>query len=292
MKKVRVFLTAVLLVFLTGCAGSDLNSTVFVSSMGISLDGDVYSVTVFGSAADDDGVTEVSASGVGRTLSEAMNNASESCGWEIFLGHCEGIAANSAALRDTAMLSEFSDSVISPACPVYFSDSPERGAGKLTGKGFEAPLYKLSVSARNGVPAVLPTAEAPDRTAIVTSDKTILTDSEDSLGIMLLRGEAIPQTITVTAENGSEMVDISPETKRSAYYSDGVLNVEVTVGLNIGEASPEAVDSAEELIGGICRSAYEKLVVGMGIDAAGISSLTSYNTEQLMASKLILTVHR
>lgn len=290
MKKVRVFLTAVLLVFLTGCAGSDLNSTVFVSSMGISLDGDVYSVKVFGSAADDEGVTEVSASGVGQTLSEAMNNASEGCGREIFLGHCDGIAANSAALRDTAMLSEFSDSVISPACPVYFSDSPGRGAEKLTGEGFEAPLYKLSVSVRNGVPAVLPTAEDPDRTAIVTAEETILTDSEDSLGIMLLRGEAIPRTITVTAEKGAETVDIFPETKRSAYYSEGVLNVEVTVRLNIEDASPEAIRSAEELIGGMCSAAYEKLVVGMSIDAVGISSLTSYNTEQLMTSKLILNV--
>lgn len=290
MKKLGIFVITAMLVLLTGCGGSDLNSTVFVSSMGVSLGGGVYSVTVFGSAAAEDGINEVSASGVGRTLAEAMNNASESCGLDIFLGHCEGIAVNSAALRDTAMLSEFSDSVLSPACPVYFSDSPERGAENIPAEGFETPLYKLSVFSRNGSPAVLPTAEDPDRTAIVTAEETILTDSEDSLGIMLLRGEAVPREMTVSTEKGFETVKISPETKRSAYYSDGVLYAEITVCLNTEDTGGEAESTAKELIEGICRAAYEKTVHGMGIDAPGLSSLTSYTREQLIGSKLLLTV--
>ncbi|MGN0693157.1 MAG: hypothetical protein ACI4K7_12475 [Oscillospiraceae bacterium] len=281
---------AAAMLMLTSCGNSDLNSTVFVESVGISLNEGMYTVSVFGSAARGEETEDISAYGTGRTAEEALDNAADSCQMELFLGHCEGIAANSAALRDLALLAEFSDGEISPACPVYFSDSPEKSAENIPAEGFETELYELSVFSKNGVPAVIPVAEDPERVAVLTAEETILTDSEDSLGIMLLRGEAYPRELTVSGEEGFETVTISPETKRSAYYADGVLHVDMTVKLNIGEASPQAAGSASELIREICISAYVKLVNDMGIDAVGISSLTAYNEAQLIGSRLVLTI--
>lgn len=290
-KMTGLLCAAAAMMFLTSCGESDLNSTVFVTSMGISLNDGAYTVSVFGSAAKGEETEDISAYGTGRTAAEALDNAAEDCGMELFLGHCEGIAANSAALRDLALLAEFSDGEISPACPVYFSDSPEKGAENIPAEGFETELYELSVFSKNGVPAVIPVAEDPERVAVLTAEETILTDSEDSLGIMILRGEGCPRTLTVTGENGFETVKISPETKRSAYYADGVLHAEMTVRLNMDEASPQAAESAAELIREICISAYVKLVNDMGIDAVGISSLTAYNEAQLLSSRLVLSVN-
>lgn len=290
MKGLKILAIVLMLTFLTSCSGSDLNTTVFVSSMGVSLDNEVYAVTVFGSAAQEESIVPVSASGVGKTIEEAMSNAEKSCGLTLFLGHCNAIAANSAALKDSAMLSEFSGDVISPACPVYFSDSPERGAEKIPADGFETELYKLSVFSRNGTPAIIPTAEDPNRIAVITADETILTDSEDSLGIMILRNEAYPRAITVASGDSFETVKISPEASRSAYYSEGILNVDISVRLNIDEVSEESRRSVVGLIDGICGNAYEKTVNIMGIDAVGISSLTAYNEEALVNSRLQLTI--
>lgn len=290
-KMTGLLCSAAAMLFLTSCGGSDLNSTVFVTSMGISLNEGVYTVSVFGSAARGEEAEDVSSYGTGRTAAEALDNAAESCGMELFLGHCAGIAADSAALRDLGMLAEFSDGEISPACPVYFSDSPEKGAENIPAEGFETELYELSVFSKNGVPAVIPVAEDPERVAVLTAEETILADSEDSLGIMLLRGETYPRELTVSGEDGFETVTISPETKRSAYYADGVLHADMTVELNIGEASPQAAESASELIREICISAYVKLVNDMGIDAVGISSLTAYNEAQLIGSRLVLTIN-
>ncbi|MDD7428268.1 MAG: hypothetical protein SOU50_03920 [Oscillospiraceae bacterium] len=289
-RKLTALLCGAAMMFLTSCGESDLNATVFVTSMGVSLNEGEYTVSVYGSAARGEETEDISASGTGRTAAEALINAAEDCKMELFLGHCTGIAANSAALRDSAMLAEFAGGEISPACPVYFSDSPGKGAENIPAEGFGTELYELSVFSKNGVPAVIPVAEDPERVAVLTAQETILTDSEDSLGIMILRGEAVPRTVTVSGENGFETVTISPETKRSAYYADGVLHADMTVELNISEASEQAAVSAAELIREICISAYVKLVNDMGIDAVGISSLTGYNEAQLTGSRLVLTV--
>ncbi|MGN1415605.1 MAG: hypothetical protein ACI4XF_02095 [Oscillospiraceae bacterium] len=291
MNRKMLGLLSAAMIFLTSCGESDLNATVFVTSMGISLNDGIYTVSVSGSAARGEEAEDISAYGTGRTPAEALDNAAESCEMELFLGHCECIAANSAALRDMALLAEFSDGEISPACPVYFSDSPEKGAENIPAEGFETELYELSVFAKNGVPAVIPVAEDPERVAVLTAQETILTDSEDSLGIMILRGEAYPRTLTVSGEEGFETVTISPETKRSAYYDEGVLYADISVTLNMEDASPQAAESAAGLIREICISAYVKLINDMGIDAVGISSLTAYNEAQLIGSRLVLTVN-
>lgn len=285
-----VIVIAAAAVLFTSCAGSELNRTVFVTSMGISLNKNVYSVSLYGKAASEDGEIPVTASGTGRTPAEAMAAARLNCNMELFLGHCSRIAANSAALRSSGLLAEFSDSVVSPACKIYFSDSPEKAAENISGEGFSAENYQLSVCTKKGTPAVIPIAEDPSRVSVITAAETILLDSEDSMGIMTMRNESYPKVITVAAGEKFESVKINPKAARKAYYSDGILTVEITVNLNSEGGSVEGRDAVVSLFGLICRSAFEKTVNTMGIDSVNICALTDYTQQQLSSARLVLTV--
>lgn len=277
-------------VLFTSCAGSDLNSTVFVTSMGISLDKNIYSAALYGSCASKDGETSVSAFGTGRTPAEAMNSARLDCGKNLFLGHCERVAADSAALRNSAFLADFSDSVISPACKVYFSDSPEMAAENISDEGFVTENYQLAVCMKNGTPAVIPIAEDPSRIAVITAEETVIMDSEDSMGIMIMRDRSYPKVITAAVGEHFESIKISPKTVRKAYFSDGILNVDITVRLNAQGGSEEGRKAVVSLFGIICRSSFEKTVNTMGIDSINISALTDYTRQQLKTARLNLTV--
>ncbi len=274
----------------SSCAGTDLNETIFVSSMGISLKNGIYSTALFGEYANEKENKTVSYYSSGRTPAEALNNAEREASMNIFLGHCEKIAANAPALRDSAFLSGISDSVVSPACKVYFSDSPEKAAEEIIDDGFETELLSLSVSAKNGTPVIIPTAEDPSRIALVTAEETVLLDSEDSFGVMLLRGEAFPRLLTVSAGNGFGTVKISPKAQRKAYTAGGRLTAEITISLNCEETDEETKEAAKDLIREICGSAYEKTVNIMGLDSVRLYNLTPYTKSELKSSRLILGI--
>ena len=129
MKKAVIIMILICCCILTACGSTEINKTLYVSSAGISFVKDVYCISVSGKAASENGAKVITAVGRGRTAAQALEKASESSGLAIFFGHCTRITADCGALRNSGLLGELSESVISPSCRVYYSDEPCENGG-------------------------------------------------------------------------------------------------------------------------------------------------------------------
>lgn len=290
---IRLFMISALLLLtlsLTGCTDSDLNKAVFVSSAAISYNGREYSVTVCGEAAAKDSTENITAEGSGRTLAEALSDVRQNEGYDLFFGHCEAIAADSGALRDSALFTAFSDSVLSPACKIYYSESPWESADKIPAEGFSEELYRLAACCRNGNAAVIPYADNPARVAVITAADEYLLNTDDSLGVMILRDEAYPKMITAPTDEGFVTVKISPSAKRSLVVSDDIPVFTAEIQLNSEDCPDKAREAAEEYITDICKNSFNKTVYLLKTDALNLCRLGSFTHGQLMQADIRLTV--
>ena len=284
-----ICVSAVMLL-LTGCTGSDLNSAVFVSTAGLAYDGKEYAVSVCGSAADRDGEKNITASGKGRTVEEALEDIRRSTGYEPFFGHCGAAAADANALRDGTAFEFLADSRISPACRIYYSDDPLKAAENIADEGFTEEMYRAAVCLDNNAAMVLPLAEEPYRTVSVTEDSVYRNDMCESIGLMMLRGADFSREFTVKTESGYVTAEISPKEKRSAEYIDGALVMKADIRLNAkdcGSCAEEELISAAETL---CRDAFEKCVVEENIDSVGLYKLIGYKKPELNNARLELKV--
>ncbi|MBQ8568653.1 MAG: hypothetical protein IJ446_05475 [Oscillospiraceae bacterium] len=289
--KKLIFSAAIpLIISLTGCTDSNLNKAVFVSSAAISYNGREYAVTVCGEAAAEDSTENITAEGKGRTLAEALSDVRKNGGYDLFFGHCEAIAADSGALRDSALFTSFSDSVLSPACRIYYSENPSESADKIPSEGFSEELYELAACCRNGNAAVIPYADNPARVAVITADEEYLLNTDDSLGVMILRDEAYSRMITAPTDDGFVTIKISPSAKRDLKVREDSLIFTAEIALDSEDCPDEAKKAAAEYISDICRNSFNKTVHLLKTDALNLCRLGSFTHDQLLKTDISITV--
>lgn len=281
MRKLRViFMFIACMILFSSCSENEITDTVYVSAMSIVEKNDIYNLTLYGKDF------EVNSSG--RTIAEALNNAKENSGNNLFLGTLESISANGEAMRDSALLSAFTNSAAAPSCKVYFTESPvipKNGAG-----GYERKLSELSVSLKSGTPVVIPLADNPEKICVLTNSETIVLNEEDSFGVMLLRGEAPEKVITILSGEDFKTFKISPKTKKSAEFTDGKIKVTAEISLRVDNFGDEDLSECISKLEDICTSVYKKLANQMGTDVFGISDIIGFTQRELCESEIFVSV--
>ena len=290
MKKAVTVMILVCCCIFTACGSTEINKTLYVSSAGISFVKDIYCISVSGKTASENGAKAITAVGRGRTAAQALEKASESSGLAIFFGHCTRITADCGALRNSGLLGELSESVISPSCRVYYSDKPCENGDTDISDGYRTELFKLVVCSREGIPAAVPCAGDTRRFAVITPRDMLLLDEDDSFGLSLLKGEGYPQMLTVDTPDGARSVKIDPKVKRRARIENGSLIMSAEIKMNVSGTDKNGIIGADKYTRTACRSVFYKLINVMGADAAEIYKLTDYNKTELENAKLELRI--
>lgn len=281
MRKLKVILTCLICMFIfSSCSENEIADTIYISSMSIIKNENSYETTLFGD--------DFTVSSSGKTLADSLNNAKISSGNNLFLGTLESISVNSLALRDTALLSAFTNSVVSPSCAIYYTESSV--IPKSNANGYERKLSELAVCIRNDSPVIIPLANNHEKIAVITNGETIALNEEDSLGVMLLRGEVPERMITLLSKDEFKTFKISPKIKKSAKFQDKKLMINAEISLNSENADSESLGEISDRIKEICSESYKKLANTMGIDAFEISEIIGFKKDELCNSEISISV--
>ena len=259
---------------LSACGSEAINRSLYASAMGFSRIDGMYTVTVCGDTIDDDGkVLTLTASGRGADPVSAVKNAGENCGHEIFYGHCGAMAVDIGAVSDKEFYHAFTDSVISPACAVYYSEDPAEDISAISGGGFSEKLFHAAAECIGEEPIILPCAADTEKAAVTYNGAEIF-GYDDSYGLMLLCGKEYPRTLTEKDSGGRyTAVTIEPKISRRVKQSGGKTLFELTIKTGTEITDKKVLAAVHEYITGICGSAFEKTVLS-GIDAPGIGRLS------------------
>ncbi len=258
-----------LLLILTSCGyyGAD-NEPLYASSMGFSLEDGIYTAAVYGDhVTPEKSTSSVFTSGCGADPVSAIEAAGKSIGRDVFFGHCTAIVLDRNAASDKRFYITFAESVISPACMVYYSDHPAEAAENIAADGFSEKLFRAAADCIDNVPVTLPCADDSSRAAVICGNSVSVLSHDDSYGLMLLCGKEYPLSLTERLPGGTyREIKTTPSVSRSAGSDGGTAVLYLSIRLKNGGAA------AEDYVEKVCRSAFER-TVSAGKDAPKVCRL-------------------
>ncbi len=274
----KIVMTAAMLfsaAVMTGCfGGMEVNDRAFVQLMGLEKQDGLYLATLqiyrSESGSSDPDTTKansISVSGTGETVSSALADAELKTGKKLFLGHIKMLIIGSGIDAPSDELALFTDSRVSPSCPVVYSESPSEAAGTLLEEGtfsaehfidmmetssaqgktiFTSAAEVISRTGASGKGAAIPNISADSEKKTVKFDGLVFINHDDIYGgiaaenvygVKLLknkfeRDDMITVPVSVNGRKAAVAITDS-DTRLRASVNDGRLRISADISIRI-----------------------------------------------------------